>query len=112
MAEADFNALTSASNGALDAGNVSKGVTLAHPVAAGTFANGMHALTSVTGVAGFYTDLTDFNPLQDGSSVQKGGSIRCALRKQTVASDYAPFIALLSGLNVQTSSIELTSISS
>jgi len=116
MAESDWAALTSGSHGALDSGQAAKGVSAAFspPPHSGTnsFVVGVRSVGAVTGVAGFMCDVTNYNPLIDSSANQKGGRISAAIKKYSSGfDDYAPFIALQSGLNVQTSEAYILGLS-
>jgi hypothetical protein len=85
---------------------------LARPTGGGSFCAGFHSLQGASGVAGYIYNVANFNPLQDGSAVQKGGIIHAALKKYSSAfATYAPFIALMSGLSVQTSEAYILGLS-
>jgi hypothetical protein len=111
MAEADWTALNATTNKALEGGNISKGVSGAAftpPAGGGSFIYGFHALQPVSGVAGiYYTGISSFNPIAAG----KGGSIRAAMRRYSAGAGYAPFIALLSGTQMDVSNAYLLGMS-
>jgi len=100
MAETDWEAFTSVTNGALDAGSVSKGVTAGFtvPGAIGTnvYCHGFNSLLAVNGFAGHYYKATNFNPIATG----KCGSVRGALRRYSAGSGYAPMLGFLAGTHV------------
>ena len=99
MSEADWTAYTAATNNGLDSGQVSKGVSngFTPPNGGGSFVQGFHALTTATGVAGYYySGLSAFNPI----ATNKGGSIRAALRRYAAGTKYAPLIGLIAGTDL------------
>lgn len=106
MAETDWTAMTAATHGALESGDVSKGVTsaLGTPNGGLSYALGFHSLTTTVGAAGYLCAVSNFAPLVDDSSNQKGGSIRAALRRYSSSTKYAPFIGILKGTNINSDS--------
>lgn len=98
MAQSDWTAYTAATNGALDGGDISKGVTNAFtpPDGGASFVHGFNSLTAVTGFAGRYYNPAAFNPI----SSSKGGQIRGAMRRYSTGIGYAPMMGFLSGTNV------------
>lgn len=101
MAESDWTALTAANNNALDAGDISKGVSgpsvFTGPNGGGTFVHGFRALQQAIGAAGYiYSGDSAFNPI----SGNKGGMISAAMRRYSAGSDYSPFIGLITGTDV------------
>ena len=99
IAEADWATLTGT---ALSSGDVIRGVTNAFTAptpGVGATVFGFHAITTQTGVAGYYTDLSLFNPI-DGTL--KCGSIRAAMKKYSAGGTYAPFIGFLIGTDPAT----------
>ncbi|MHC4192382.1 MAG: hypothetical protein ACYSUB_22380 [Planctomycetota bacterium] len=112
MAEADWTKFTAATNGALDDGDVSKGVSNAFTAPADSGANdfvqGFHSLQSVIGFAGwYYSGLSAFNPIPP----DKGGRISGALRRYSSGEGYAPMIGMMSGTHVATAKAYIIGLS-
>jgi len=107
MAEADWAELTGTN---LDSGSVARGVTNAftRPNGGGGFAFGYHSLGSDTGVAGYYVDLSNFNPV---TGTKKGGSIRCAMKRYSAGVAYAPVMGFILGTDPTTSNGYLMGLS-
>lgn len=110
MAEADWTLFNAATHHALDAGDVSQGVSTftTPPNGGGSFVYGFHSLNNVIGVAGrYYTGVSAFNPIASG----KGGSIRGALRRYAAGTEYAPFLALIAGTDLETAKAYMLGLS-
>lgn len=67
MAQADWTELT----GSLSAASLARGVTagVVPPAGGGAIVYGFNSLAGVTGSAGLYVDLADFNPTASGASI-------------------------------------------
>lgn len=110
MAEADWTAWTAATNGALDSGDVSKGVSNAFtpPNGGGSFIHAFHSLQPVAGVAGYnYSALSAFNPITG----QKCGSMRGVLRRYAAGVGYAPMIGFITGTTLASSKAYILGLS-
>jgi hypothetical protein len=112
MAEADWTKFTSAINGGLDDGDVSKGVSNAftgpNDSAANDFVHGFHSLQPVIGFAGwYYSGLPSFNPIPP----DKGGRISAALRRYSSGEGYAPVMGLMAGTTISTAKAYMLALS-
>lgn len=99
MAEADWTSMTGT---ALTSSDVVRGVTNAFTPPNGvgnTTVFGFHAITTQTGVAGYFVDLANFNPI---AGTKKGGSIRAAMKRYSAGTTYAPFMGLMIGTDPAT----------
>jgi hypothetical protein len=99
MAEADFAELTGT---ALDSTHVARGVSnyFTRPTGGGNFVFGYRGLDANVGVAGYYVDLANFNPIPGAA---KGGSISAAMKRYSASLGFAPIIGLLVGTDPSTS---------
>lgn len=98
MAQADWTAYNSTTHHGLDDGDVAKGVSSAFskPNGGGNFVQAFHSLTTSIGFAGWYYNLSAFNPI----ATQKGGSISAAMRRYAAGTKYAPLIGLIAGTDL------------
>ena len=98
MSQSDYNEFTVSLHG-LESGDVAKGVSSAFtpPNGGGNFVHVFRSVNAQIGFAGwYYSALSAFNPITGN----KGGSVRCAMRRYAAGSEYAPMIGLIAGTDL------------
>lgn len=106
MAEADWTQIPSPG---LDTSDVPRGVSSAFtpPDGGGSFVMGFRSVVTTTGFAGYTCAVSGYAP----GSANKGGSIRCAMKRYSSGAQFAPMMGLITSTDPATGSAYILGLS-